>query len=739
MLKNMNITDLLNEIIIKYNLDKYYPRFQKKLRAEQILKKEFSKTVNRNDRITLLATKQDDIDYTKRFIPQSVLIEEFVWEGNKEEILSDLKNQTIYFISLHNRQPVIECLESNKVIYNDIYDIFEVQGLTLEDEYYHLLIENAYMTYDFAKRPGWMEKPEVDYYLISKKFYSATTKGYKLLYAEKMLFIALYMKNFLLAEECVQYLIKLECRLEIVRAWEEIQNLLTQIRVRIAERDKKDVILFWMDAISYEQSEEMSYLSRIKEDGISFEQAFTVTPHTTPTLKNMFCQKLQVSDMAYNIRKLNRDNSKTVRYLEEHGFKIKIISGYWAEFIEDYEVKNKPGLFYPSSYVLWGSLESLLENKNEKMLIIAHALIEGHSPFLSASMRDIKNTRQRMIDGKIELDKQLAFYNQFLNPNMVRIFMSDHGQSDFKTRFHIHFDILGAGIKPKKVKALFSINDFDSVLRSVIEYGDVCENDIRREYVPIEDLDWYSKAEIEQIFRDKMPLGIKRFGYRGVITKDAIYVKFSHGIEWAIRRDSSCWFEPQLYPQIQNHFNVNGLERLFAAYPSDIKSDSKFVYSQYLHKLFGVYIDRCEIVMELLENVFDKYQDNSVAIRFGGRHSSKLYKLLPEKSKRKIRCFIDNDSKCICSDIGKPILSVNNFMSLVRNDFNVEAVVLSSYDHLSELRSEAKEYPSGIEVIDIYEILEKNDIYCKENFYEKMGMTDLDYEKIYSLNTQKRR
>ena len=34
----MNITEEFNTIIIKYKLDRHYPRFQKKLKAEQIIR-----------------------------------------------------------------------------------------------------------------------------------------------------------------------------------------------------------------------------------------------------------------------------------------------------------------------------------------------------------------------------------------------------------------------------------------------------------------------------------------------------------------------------------------------------------------------------------------------------------------------------------------------------------------------------------------------------------------------------
>ena len=309
--------------------------------------------------------------------------------------------------------------------------------------------------------------------------------------------------------------------------------------------------------------------------------------------------------------------------------------------------------------------------------------------------------------------------------------MSDHGQDDFKTRFHIHFDIYGSMIRPKKIKSLFSIEDFYFVLKSIIEFNNVFEDDIQREFVPIEDLDWYSKAEIDQIFKNKMALTLNRFGYRGVITKDAICAKFSTGIEWAISRGAFCGFEPQLYPKIQNYLDVNVLNTLFLDYPLELKMDKKFTYTQYLYQLLNTYSRRSKTIMTILERIFEKFQDNSVAIRFGGMHSSKLYNLLSEKAKRKIGYFIDGDATCLCAEFGKPILDIQKFMRLANIDFKVEAVILSSFDHLSDLRDESKEYSPNIEIIDIYRVLEEHGIYCKENFYEKMGMTDKDYEKIY--------
>lgn len=730
----MDITNELNEIIIKYHLDRHYPRFQKKVKAEKILKEEFYKQVKNKKRIILFGINQDDIDYAKRFLPYAGVFVECLWsEKEQPKVLHANGAEVIYLVSFHNREALTEFLEIYEIPYIDIYDLFEVEGIICEDEYYHLFLNDSYMTGGFGKRAGWMEKPQLEYYFLNKKFERAEAASYRLLYAEKMLFVALYMKNFLLADDCVKHLIREGSKLSVSIAWQEIQELLTKIGNRIADRNTKDIIVFWMDAISYEKSEGMPYLSAIKETAVSFTEAFTVTPHTGATLKNIFCQKMLIDDLAYKIEKIDRSNSEMLCYLEDKGYKVNIISGYWTELIENFEVENKPGLFYPSSYVFWGVLENLLEEGSRcPKFILAHALIEGHSPFISASVKRNDVVEERILAGKTELDKQLEFYNRFLNPDDIRIFMSDHGQYDFKTRFHIHFNICSSNIKPKKIEQLFSIMDFFPALKEILEEGEVFEEGLKREYLPIEDMDWYSRTEIENMFRDKMPLDVFKFGYRGVVAKDAICARFSTGVEWSICRNGGGAFEPQLFPQNQNQIDVSEFVTLLRDYPEKLKEDKKFVYSAYPYQLFLKYTEQSRKVMKIIEEIVLRYEDTSVAVRFGGMHSRELYSLLSEEAQRKVACFIDNNEKCICAEFGKPVLNVTEFALSEKDTLHLKAVVLSSFDHLQLLRTEAKTYPADLEIIDIYKILEERGICCKENFYGKMGMTDADYEEIFS-------
>lgn len=731
----MDITRELNDIIIKYKLDKYYPRFQKKIKAEKILIEEFAKCAESKKQIILLAAKADDIEYTKRFLVNRVPFEGYVWGKDEMDTLGEYERKGIYLISLHGREPIIEFLQTKKISYIDIYDLFQMEGCLCEDEYYHLFIDDSYMTtMGFAKRARWMEKPQVEYYFLNKTREGGGNKELYMLCTEKMLFVALYMKNFLLAEECVSQLVDNENGAIISLAWREVQDLLKKMQSQLMKRTKEDIIVFWLDALEYHGYEEMEYFSSIKKESVSFTNAFTVSPHTAPTLKSIFLQKKHVSDRAYKIPKITLANSDMVCWLQKEGYGINIISGYWTELIEPFEVNNKPGLFYPASYIFWCVLENLLlEDKGENKFILAHALLEGHSPFLSPTMKMTSgNLEDRVNEGKKELDRQLEFYNKFLNPASVRIFMSDHGQLRFKTRFHIHMDICKEGLYPRRIESLFSIMDFFPLLKDIVQKGDFEEKNYKRDFLSVEDLDWYSEFEIKEMFRERKLLDIYKFGYKGIINKEYIYLQFSMGVEWSIKRNCLNEMGPFLYPQNQMQIEVDEFIKKMSSYPQEIRGEEKFKYSKYSHKLMEKYHQQSDKVMKILEEVFLRYEDDTVAIRLGGMHSYTLYRLLPVEVRKKISCFIDNNSRCPCKEYGKPVYSLEEFILAVKRNTKIKGVVLSSFDNLKMLYLEAKMYPADIDVVDIYKVLCENGIYCEENFYEKMGMKNSDYDEIYN-------
>ena len=61
MKKNMDIDEKLNEVIIRYKIDRFHPRFAKCIKAKQLLKELFEKYKDKD--IFIAAACQTDIDY----------------------------------------------------------------------------------------------------------------------------------------------------------------------------------------------------------------------------------------------------------------------------------------------------------------------------------------------------------------------------------------------------------------------------------------------------------------------------------------------------------------------------------------------------------------------------------------------------------------------------------------------------------------------------------------------------
>lgn len=116
----------------------------------------------------------------------------------------------------------------------------------------------------------------------------------------------------------------------------------------------------------------------------------------------------------------------------------------------------------------------------------------------------------------------------------------------------------------------------------------------------------------------------------------------------------------------------------------------------------------------LIRDLFDALPDKGIAIRMGGFHTKKLLSLIGEHNKKKIEVIIDCNIQCRCSDEGYPIMGFDE--AIKQNNINV--IVLSSFENLNILQDEKRWYPSRIEVIDLYQYLEKYGCSCKYEFYK---------------------
>lgn len=257
------------------------------------------------------------------------------------------------------------------------------------------------------------------------------------------------MKDFLNASKYISQILELDIEDSIkagyAKSWQEIQDLLNQIREVLKCRKQKDIIMNWMDAVGYEESENMPFLNGCRQRGINFTNAFTAMPFTHETYKTVFKGTLPLSDY-YNTEKIS--DSKLIKYIEKNGYQFKNVSGYmdWFEAFYESEAWHNSGA--SCSEILWDMLSCLI-NMKEPAFILGHLLIEGHLPNLYSDMisDDFIDGKSRWYTARSQMDKQLEYYAGFFSDESIMIYMSDHGL-ELRILARNHTNLIITGKKP---------------------------------------------------------------------------------------------------------------------------------------------------------------------------------------------------------------------------------------------------------------------------------------------------
>lgn len=708
----MGINRKLNDIILKYQLDRGYPRFRKKLLGEEKLVIWADKV--KEDRILCVGTDQEDINYFSHFF--FTCGKEFTYclfsKIKKEEAE---KYARIVVISKElDDERIRWCMQCGKPV-TFLYDYLERQGIYCEDEIHKVIGTdyNSRLLDNFPARKGWREVVLLEFYVNRKKLVMAEDSWYQMHCARKLFFLSLYIRNFVQAEK-YQKLLADAGDLSATKAWTEIQALLTEIRDRLRDRRQADIVMVWMDAVSYGTGRDMPYLQKQIANGISFENAFTVTPRTNPTAQTLFLGKKLIDDKLYLKKEIREEESPVLLDLKNHGYDCKIISGYLSIFGRKRQSANYHNLYAPCSEIFWDMLYHLLSS-DKPIFLVMHALTEGHAPYLSARMKEnFFDEYSRVHQGHLELDEQMEYYMEFLNRRASRIFMSDHGQLMVREQFHTYFVVVGERFCCREAKELFSYVDFPKLLHEILEGSTLKQPLFEREYVEVQMLDWYNYQIIKDIIQKKKPLLLAEFGYFGVITREHLYLKYHIGKEFLALR-SHMDREPHFLYQAHDICDASLLpyfRGIIGTRILDISEGEKFQYTRYLYQIYENFIQERNNVFAIVNRLFEKYPDSSVALRTGGEHSLELFYVLTKENQRKLAYILDDNLDCKCRRLDLPVISIQDMEGK-----GIRAVVLSSFDHLVELRQEIPDYPKAIDIIDIYKSLEASGIRCRSNFY----------------------
>ncbi len=725
-MEKLDIDKELERIIEKYELDRHYPAYRVSRQASNFIRKWVRGLAETGREVLFLSMDEHALKLISGWARteniRTLLIGAPKELENHKEILSDANK--IYIVSYTGTIELLHWLWRHGFQAESVYDILENEGIYLQMEFYRFFTPLK-MSQELQLDGRVLEKSVdgsflvlYEYYYQKKRIGHGMQRADRKRIGEKLFFLSICMRNFIEAEKILNTMTD---EVRLVRCWDEVRQLLSQIKERISLTRREGIVIYWLDALSYEDAPELAYLQNRREHSVYFHNAYTATPYTKPTCKNMFCEMHQVDDFGYRVNHIGKDNSPLLKNIMDQGYQFELISDCLSVLFPS-EYNHCTGLtrVTPCSEVFWNLLRVILQSE-QKTVYLAHAFLELHLPMLSVRRDSFEKqyaTRAARKEQNKELDAQLRFYDELLGDGFYRIYMSDHGYEGGWKWFHVHFQVYHASWEAKEIMKLFCLLDFNKIMCRLLKKQKVDELAWDREYVPIQDVGYYNKNNLRTLLNEKTGIDLKwLFGYRGVI-KDGIYLRMKTGEELFYEQGQEKAILLEGTKKELAYFKE--LRKLAGESPKELDLDSKFQYTTYAYKAYENVKNTVCAIEKLLNEKFAMYAEGSVALRMGGEHSRQLYGLLTETNKKKIGGIIDKSKQCICAKLEIPIFEPGE-----RLPDTIQAILLSSKIYLEELKEESRSLYGRLEVMDIYQYWEQRGYLFKREFY--FGR-DEDYE-----------
>jgi len=704
----MDINQLLNEIIYKYELDHCFPAYRKRLQADQYVRQWMRSVSEAGSRILCIANDLDDIKYFSLISDRMHCHADFVkFTEKKMAAVNFSEYDQVYIISFWGGDILHYCSQENIKCQN-LYTDMQKQGLFFEQSCYRFL-DSGKPSFSQSKSFSYLEGLQIEYYLQKKELQMDETDEDRLFHLRKMFFLMVCMRDFIGAEQCACQIEEINPTDNCVESWAEIKKLLMLTRQKLKERRQKDIILFWMDDVGYYTASGMPFLDKFRQNGIDFKNAFTCMAYTEDTCRTMFCGARPLEDQAFNIHHISRENSPLLDELCKRGYDVKISSGdhFFDMFPADYRTERSRDAGDPGSVLMWDMVDCLL-NAKKPIFGICHMTMEGHPPYFYTDMEDedFLSLAERNAHALTALDAQLEYYVEMFHENSVRILMSDHGDGiNPFMRTHAIMAIQHKDISPRCIQGMFPYENFETLVLKLLDHAEIDET-ITAEYAKIENYDRYNGKEIAEIVSKKLPISLMwHSGYQGFATTENYYIKFNTGDEFLLDRKNKLSATQAAFalnigqPSLDKLQYFRGL--LYDA--SDMYSSAGALkYTKYIAQIFNNHRKTPERQNEVIQQFFSQFEDDSVALRIGGELAVSLCSLLSDESKKKIHCIIDKNKECYASVLGYPVYSLDEM------DFSaIRHIVPSSYQYREMLKKEQERYRDRVEVCDIYEFLQE--------------------------------
>ncbi len=465
---------------------------------------------------------------------------------------------------------IINTLYQGKNIYYEVKDELQAKGIGVIDLYkmirtnYSLAPSKLYDEYDkerdFSYNLIWHEVN------VFRKYKNQES-------LEKLLSVCLYLRDFVsffrYVEEGKDIVNRTKKIQELVK---EIQNFLGKVKRQIEIRERslkqKDIIVHWIDQLSYGELFMLPKLSKRIQNALFFENSYTVTPYTRPTARMMFWKEFRgITDE--HSKKVNGEYEE--KSLEDSTLYQKIrhsdynfqVCGYVKKILE----KEAAGLemceFSVASTVHYFQMINKIINASKPIFGIVHILNETHEPYVSPEsglenksfefQNAYAESKEKIEASAAYADELIDFYTELIGNNSVGIYMSDHGKWEDidrrryqDTAMHTILGITNIGLRGR-VERTFSYQCFEELVEWVLKLA-------APEEMFFNDLPIYSEGfkaairertqEVEEIYS----------GYKGVNTSQDKYVRLDNGQEFYFLKSEN---------ELENHvFDLTYEERV---------------------------------------------------------------------------------------------------------------------------------------------------------------------------------
>ncbi|MDR0220721.1 MAG: hypothetical protein LBI54_04860 [Lachnospiraceae bacterium] len=579
----------LNDIIVKYDIDRQNRRFREYVRATELL----NQLAAEYGDILFVASHPMGVQWLRQdlqgFDGEIVIVDVL----NEESFAGMGEGKTVVLASYHFQGEMSVILKRMGIKHICLYDHFLRHGLALDHEY-NDIFGQAYIDVDGNKRYDFYEySPYLGIINLRSKM-AELAEGDVLakVFRERVIFALLYIRDFVTAQKHIDEYLALysEDTVDYGAAWQEIEGLLGQLKERLGERGQRDIIVFLLDALEPGNAAEMPFLKAFAEHSLVFENSYTVTPFTNPTLRTLFAGQRVVEDRSFEILSIAKENSPLIEELEAKGFDFRAYGHTSGRFEEALRGRHSTALAYsPMSMVYWNALRDLA-NSHSPCFVWLHEMFETHAPRWSPELENFyfkgnynaATSAENVAVSRKYVDRQLEFYSSFLPDRTVKICMSDHGNT-MMGKWHTLLMIQAAGVPQKAERRLFSYLDFGKLIDYITAPADSKYNGLFREAIGIQDLDFYYGPVLFKKIKTKRFLDVC-IGYQGTVTEKDIYIRHNNGLEFfhKHKNDGTLFAEERL----------EYLRGITSAEKLDVWTEKKLECSRNTYKVLEKYHQR---------------------------------------------------------------------------------------------------------------------------------------------------